>query len=126
MNSLHTNNRKSKFARLDRDKVIQATAAVRHNNGTETYWMGRCPTHHDKTPSCKIFGERYDAKVHCFAGCSFEKIRDALLARGCAVFDSDDLHETYNPRRGMPIKKWPRLMIGFSSRRFQTMPRPRT
>ena len=73
MNSLHQNNKKSKFKKLDLQKVIKATSAVRHNNGTETYWMGRCPVHDDKDPSCKITGEPHDAKVHCFAGCPWQE-----------------------------------------------------
>lgn len=94
MNSLHENKKKSKFKKLDLQKVIQATSAVRHNNGTETYWMGHCPVHDDKDPSCKITGEPHDAKVHCFAGCPWQAVRDTLLARGCAAFDADGLDDT--------------------------------
>ena len=91
MNSLHPNNKKSKFQKLDRQRVIQATGA-KPTGPNE--WMGRCPTHDDKDPSCKIWGEPHDAKVHCFAGCDWKAIRDALLARGCAAFDADGLDDT--------------------------------
>ena len=94
MNSLHENKPKSKFKKLDLQRVIKATSAVKHNNGTETYWMGRCLIHDDKDPSCKIWGEPHDAKVHCFAGCDWKAIRDALLACGCAAFDADGLDDT--------------------------------
>jgi len=104
---------KSKFQRLDLQRVIQATGAVRHNNGTETYWMGRCPVHDDKNPSCKITGEPHDAKVHCFAGCPWQAVRDTLLARGCAAYSPDGLDETYiSPARrdadkkGAPADDW--------------------
>jgi len=56
--------------------------------------MGRCLIHDDKDPSCKIWGEPHDAKVHCFAGCDWKAIRDALLACGCAAFDADGLDDT--------------------------------
>jgi len=97
---------KSKFKRLDLQRVIQATGAVRHNNGTETYWMGHCPVHDDKDPSCKITGEPHDAKVHCFAGCPWQTVRDTLLARGCAAYSADGLDETYiSPARRDTDKK---------------------
>ncbi len=106
MNSLHKNKRQSKFKKLDLQKAIRATSAVRHNNGTETYWMGHCPVHDDKDPSCKITGEPHDAKVHCFAGCPWQAVRDTLLARGCAAFDVDGLDEAppareYNKMAGL-------------------------
>jgi len=106
MNSLPINKTKSKFQKLDRGKVIAATGAIRHNNGSELYFMGHCPVHDDKNPSLKITGEPHDAKVHCFGGCDWKTVRDALLARGCAAFDADNLDETYiSPARRDTDKK---------------------
>lgn len=44
-------------------------------------WVARCPAHSDRNPSLSI--REVDGKVllKCFAGCSFEAIRDALGAR---------------------------------------------
>ena len=45
-------------------------------------WIARCPAHRDRTPSLSIT-ETADGRLllHCFAGCSWRAIRDALEAR---------------------------------------------
>jgi len=45
--------------------------------------MARCPAHDDRSPSLSL-GEGQGGRLllHCFAGCSFEAVRDALAARG--------------------------------------------
>jgi hypothetical protein len=42
-------------------------------------WLARCPSHDDGGPSLTIRAED-DGRilVHCFAGCSFEEIKDAV------------------------------------------------
>ncbi len=42
-------------------------------------WLARCPAHDDGGPSLTIRAED-DGRilVHCFAGCSFEEIKDAV------------------------------------------------
>ncbi len=48
-----------------------------------SYGMCRCPVHTDKTPSLKISdGDNGDTLCHCFAGCSWEAVKDALRAQG--------------------------------------------
>jgi putative DNA primase/helicase len=46
-------------------------------------WIARCPAHRDLTPSLSIT-ETADGRLllHCFAGCSWRAIRDALEAMG--------------------------------------------
>lgn len=50
-----------------------------------SYGLARCPSHADKTPSLKV---RDDARkddgidVHCFAGCDWKNIKDALKRHG--------------------------------------------
>ena len=46
-------------------------------------WMAPCPAHDDRTPSLAI-GESSDGHIllHCFAGCTFAAVRNALRARG--------------------------------------------
>jgi putative DNA primase/helicase len=45
-------------------------------------WVARCPAHADRTPSLSI-REAEDGRLllHCFAGCDWGAIRDALAAR---------------------------------------------
>ena len=47
------------------------------------YGMVRCPTHKDRTPSLKVSdGPNGDVVVHCFAGCDWRDVKDALRQRG--------------------------------------------
>ena len=46
-------------------------------------WMACCPAHDDKTPSLSLT-DKQNGKLtwHCFAGCSQDAVREALLAHG--------------------------------------------
>jgi putative DNA primase/helicase len=45
-------------------------------------WMARCPAHDDRTPSLSISdGEAGRLLFTCFAGCTFESVRAALVAQ---------------------------------------------
>ena len=47
------------------------------------YGMARCPVHEDRTPSLKILdAENGDITVHCFAGCDWRDVKDALRREG--------------------------------------------
>ena len=46
------------------------------------YGMARCPAHKDRTPSLKVsVGPNGDVVVHCFAGCDWRDVKDALRQR---------------------------------------------
>ncbi len=46
------------------------------------YGMVRCPAHKDRTPSLKVSdGPNGDVVVHCFAGCDWRDVKDALRQR---------------------------------------------
>lgn len=94
MNSLHENKKKSKFKKLDLRRVVQTTSAKPVGSGGDRYWLGHCPApgHKDKKASLTIFGETDDAKVECKAGCPFETVRDALLARNCGIMDTGEIN----------------------------------
>src|SRR4029077_5210347 len=50
-------------------------------------WHARCPAHTDKSPSLSIReGDDGRLLVHCFAGCTIEKITDALGLRVADLF----------------------------------------
>jgi len=85
---------KSKFQRLDLQRVIQATNAKPVGSGGDRYWLGHCPApgHKDKKASLTIFGKPDDAKVECKAGCPFKIVRDALLARSCGTMDTGEIN----------------------------------
>jgi len=46
-----------------------------------------CPSHNDRVPSLAIDFENGRVLIHCFAGCSFEEILDALELPISALFD---------------------------------------
>jgi hypothetical protein len=58
------------------DRVLEKLEAVRlSGNG----WSARCPAHDDHHSSLSVAaGEHGTVLVHCFAGCSFERIRSGL------------------------------------------------
>lgn len=42
-------------------------------------WIARCPAHEDNEPSLSVnVGAKGHVLVHCFAGCSFRAVADAL------------------------------------------------
>ena len=51
-----------------------------HQHGHD--WIARCPAHSDRTPSLSIAETAHSGRLlHCFAGCSWSAIRDALEAK---------------------------------------------
>lgn len=60
-------------------KIVRALGARRCGSG----WIARCPAHEDRKPSLSIgLGADGRALLKCWAGCSFEAIRDVLRHRG--------------------------------------------
>ena len=60
----------------------EITAALR-GQWHGSYGMCRCPAHDDRTPSMKVWdGANGDVLCHCFAGCSWEAVKDALRGQG--------------------------------------------
>jgi putative DNA primase/helicase len=46
-------------------------------------WLACCPSHDDRSPSLKIIDtEDGGVAVHCFGGCDWKAVRDALKVRG--------------------------------------------
>lgn len=49
-------------------------------------WVARCPAHDDRSPSLGIReGNGGRVLLRCYAGCTFDAVRDALLARNLEV-----------------------------------------
>ncbi len=47
------------------------------------YGMAKCPTHADHTPSLKVSdGENGEIVIHCFGGCPWAEVKDALRRDG--------------------------------------------
>lgn len=64
-------------------------------------WMARCPAHGDKTPSLSVAeGDRGRVLLHCFAGCSFDKI--------CVALDIDKRELLQADDRRVPASQHPR------------------
>lgn len=59
--------------------LAEALGGRKTGNG----WLARCPAHDDRTPSLTI-GQGRDGQVllHCFAGCDYKEIIDALHVGG--------------------------------------------
>ncbi len=64
------------------EEIARALKGRRSGRG----WVARCPAHADRNPSLSI-GSASDGRLllHCFAGCAFEDILDALQAQGVIV-----------------------------------------
>ena len=64
---------------------MRARAVVKALGGrwAGRYGMARCTAHKDRTPSLKVSdGPNGDVVVHCFAGCDWRDVKDALRQRG--------------------------------------------
>ena len=48
----------------------------------DTEGKGRCPAHDDKSPSLSVKQDGGRLLLHCFAGCEYEAIVEALEQRG--------------------------------------------
>ena len=48
----------------------------------ETEAMARCPAHEDQVPSLKLSQHPDKLLMHCFGGCSYREVREALEKRG--------------------------------------------
>lgn len=82
------------------EAIARALNARRSGRG----WSARCPAHADRSPSLSI-GSAPDGRLllHCFVGCTFEDILEALRARGVIVGTSRSFgvrHTRGERRRG--------------------------
>jgi hypothetical protein len=60
-------------------------------------WMCKCPAHDDNGPSLSITnGNDGRLLLHCFAGCTYAEVRDALIRRGLLAENDNQ------PRRRPP------------------------
>lgn len=58
--------------------IVFALSGIWHG----TYGMVRCPCHNDRTPSLQIGEGQLGVIVHCWAGCDWRTVRDALARAG--------------------------------------------
>jgi hypothetical protein len=63
---------------MDAREIVKALGGRWHGG----YGMVRCVSHQDATPSLKITEGRDGPLAHCFAGCAWRDVRDALRGRG--------------------------------------------
>ncbi|MBB57244.1 MAG: virulence-associated protein E [Rhodospirillaceae bacterium] len=70
-------------------------------------WMACCPAHDDRTPSLKIIDtEDGGVAVHCFGGCEWQMVLDALKARGLMSGDASKVdHKEIERRRADRARK---------------------
>lgn len=73
--------------------VAQALKARRHSGG----WIAPCPAHNDRDPSLTIRDGRNGILLHCWSGCTFGSIVDALKRLG--VSDDPSSAPTLPPHR---------------------------
>lgn len=60
-------------------EILQALGGRWHGS----YGMVCCPVHEDRTPSLKVVdGDDGDVILHCFSGCSWQDVKDALRRQG--------------------------------------------
>jgi len=67
--------------------VLERLRGVRQQ--ADGSWMALCPAHNDKEPSLHVSQQGEKVLLHCFAGCSFEAICDALHIKPHELFVGD-------------------------------------
>lgn len=73
---------------------------VRNRRG----WLARCPAHEDKGPSLSVAnGTDGRLLLHCFGGCSFVEIREALIRRGLLAENDNQPRRRPPPFRVQPV-----------------------
>jgi putative DNA primase/helicase len=86
--------------------ATELALALRGRRGTGG-WIARCPAHRDRTPSLSITDTAHGGLLlHCFAGCSWSAIRDALEAKSL-------WREAYSPgsaQAWIPKDRCPRVL----------------
>ncbi len=66
------------------------------------YGTARCPAHEDREPSLSVRdGADGEPMFHCFAGCRWQDIKDALRARG--LLPERGKYPAWRPRRYRPL-----------------------
>ena len=90
--------------------ALQARGSTlkRQRNGG---YLVQCPAHEDRNPSLSVTEEGGKVLVKCFAGCSYEAIRDALgLIRppGAAIPAPKHTLPRLPHRTGRPVRLRPR------------------
>lgn len=67
-------------------KTLTAATVLPHLDGVRqtkpNEWMARCPCHDDKNASLHVTQTPERVLLHCFAGCSYERILEALGING--------------------------------------------
>ena len=58
--------------------IAKSLGGIRNGQG----WLCRCPAHKDVTPSLSLIDGPSGLIVHCFAGCDWKAVKDALKGMG--------------------------------------------
>jgi hypothetical protein len=83
----------------DAEAIATALGGWRNQRPTKGRrgWLCRCPSHDDRGPSLSIAnGTDGRLLLHCFSGCGFAEIRDALVQRG--LLEANDNRPRRKPR----------------------------
>ena len=65
-------------------------------------WMARCPAHDDRDPSLHITPKEGRVLLHCFAGCSYQEIVNALKISSPSIGGVEDIY-VYTDEAGNPL-----------------------
>jgi len=71
-------------------------------------WLALCPAHDDKEPSLHVSLQGEKVLFHCFAGCSFEAICDALHIKPHELFVGDDSTRSEPVPEGLTLEAFAR------------------
>lgn len=82
------------------DTVLARLGGVRRS---QRGWVARCPAHFDREPSLSIgIGAKGQVLLNCFAGCSFERIVEALDLSAADLYPASDHAEHLLPGERRP------------------------
>ena len=93
------------------ERGLDAEAAARRLGGARregSGWKCRCPAHDDRTPSLHI-SDREDGGllVHCFGGCTNDRVIAGMRAHGIDVAPPNEFSEgATGSRRGHSENGW--------------------
>lgn len=92
-----------RLPRLHAEDVVGRLEGVRRTG--DGRWAAKCPAHGDKGPSLSVrHGEDGRVLLHCFAGCSFTEITNAMGIQASQLFPERDApwrptRPRHNPER---------------------------
>ncbi len=101
------------------DRIYQSLGGKKLS---ENKYMLHCPSHDDTNPSLSVTRQGSNILFHCFAGCSFEEVRNALNSKGINVRNQRLVNDSNKVmKRGKTKKTTIRVRLISNNRRAEEL-----